>query len=112
MITTEREVKHYTNKSGGKGTMHIEHILTPEMMGDHMTMYAKATIDVNSSLGYHEHHGDSEAYYIIQGKALYNDNGVERELCAGALTFTPDGQGHSIENIGDEELIFMAVIIK
>ena len=47
------EIEHYEKRSGGTGTMHIERLLQPEEMGEHVTMYAKVTIDVNSSLGVH-----------------------------------------------------------
>ena len=106
------EIEHYEKRSGGTGTMHIERLLQPEEMGQHVTMYAKVTIDVNSSLGLHQHNGDGEAYYILQGTALYDDNGVKRELHPGDVTFTPDGSSHGIANIGDEPLVFMALIIK
>lgn len=108
----KRKVEHYENRSGGKGTMHIERLLNPAMMGENIKMYAKVTIDVGASLGYHLHDGDGEAYYILQGTASYNDNGVVRELQVGDVTFTPSGQSHSIENIKDEPLVFMALIIK
>ena len=112
MISTQREISHYEKRAGGKGTMHIERLLPPEILKDHVLMYAKVTIDVNSSLGYHKHENDGESYYILQGKAAYNDNGKIIELEAGACTFTPSGQSHGIENIGEEPLVFMALILK
>ena len=36
----------------------------------------------------------------------------KRELQPGDVTFTPDQGFHGIENIGDEPLVFMALIIK
>lgn len=111
MITTKREIEHYQERSGGKGTMHIERLLPPEILKDKVKMYAKVTIDVDSSLGYHIHTKDSESYYILSGKALYNDNGKEIELTEGACTYTPEGCGHAIENIGSEPLVFMAIIL-
>ena len=105
------EVEHYENRCGGKGTMHIERLLQSEEMGSGVKMYAKVTIDVNASLGVHQHIGDGESYYILQGRALYDDNGIKRELQPGDVTFTPDQGFHGIENI-DEPLVFMALIIK
>ena len=29
----------------------------------------------------------------------------------GDVTFTPDGEGHAMTNTGDEDLVFMALII-
>ena len=84
------EVEHYENRCGGKGTMHIERLLQSEEMGSGVKMYAKVTIDVNASLGVHQHIGDGESYYILQGRALYDDNGIKRELQPGDVTFTPD----------------------
>ena len=63
----KQEIEHYTNRAGGKGTMHIERLLTLEEMGSHVKMYARVTIDVNSSLDYHKHEDDTEVYYILEG---------------------------------------------
>lgn len=107
----KQPIEHYEKRAGGKGTMHIERLLTPEEMGPHVKMYARVTIDVNSSLGYHQHNGDSETYYILEGNALYNDNGTLRKLQPQDVTHTADGDFHGIENIGTTPLVFMALII-
>lgn len=111
MITTQRTIEDYFERSGGKGTMHIERLLPPDILKDKVKMYAKVTIDVHSSLGYHMHQGDSESYYILQGEAKYCDDGEDIILQAGACTYTADGCGHSIENIGTTPLVFMAIIL-
>lgn len=67
---------------------------------------------LSSSLGYHEHHGESETYYILTGEGNYDDNGRIRPVKAGDVTFTPDGCGHALTNTGDTDLVFMALIIK
>lgn len=63
------------------------------------------------SLGYHEHHGETETYYILSGEGEYDDNGVKRPVKAGDITITPDGKGHGLTNTGDTDLVFMALII-
>ena len=68
------------------------------------------TVVPGCSLGYHEHHGESETYYIIKGQGEYDDNGTKRPVTVGDKTFTPDGCGHGIANTGDEDLVFMALI--
>ena len=73
-------------------------------------MFAEVTIAPACSLGYHEHHGESETYYIIKGQGEYDDNGTKRPVTVGDKTFTPDGWGHGIANTGDEDLVFMALI--
>ena len=64
------------------------------------------------SLGYHEHHGESETYYILAGQGEYNDNGAYRPVSAGDITYTSSGKGHGLSNTGNTDLVFMALIIK
>ena len=35
-----------------------------------------------------------------------------RAVKAGDSTWTPDGSSHGLENTGDDDLVFMALIIK
>lgn len=108
----KNNIEHYENRAGGKGTMHIERLLSQEQFGQNIKMFAKVTIDVNSSLGLHPHSDDGEAYYILKGTGMYNDNGKTRVVQAGDLLFTPPGKSHGIENIGEIPFVFMAIIIR
>ena len=102
-----------TEKAGGKGTVTIVHLLTEKELDGKCGMYAKVIIPPCCSLGVHEHPGNTETYHILSGTALYNDNGREVTLHAGATTFCPDGEKHGIENASKtEDLVFMALIIK
>lgn len=107
----KQAIEHYENRAGGKGWIHMERLLTAEEMQGHVKMYAKVTVDIGASIGYHPHHEDSESYYILQGRAKYTENGMEQTISIGDVTFTPAGSQHGIENIGDEPLVFMALII-
>ena len=111
MPTMEQNTVSAMNKAGGKGEMFITHLLTPKEMLDKCEMFASVRIPVGSSLGVHQHVGNNETYYIIQGKGLYTDNGATYEVKAGDTTFCADGDTHGIETIGDEDLIFIALII-
>lgn len=111
MITTERTIEHFEKRCGGKGTIHIERLLPANDLKEQAKMFARITVDVGASIGFHTHTEDRESYFILQGKALYHDNGTCVELEAGACTMTSDGKGHAIENIGDEPLVFMALIL-
>ncbi len=99
------------NKANGKGEITINHLLGAEQLGGN-DMLAKVVIPAGCSIGYHEHHGNTETYHLLQGEALYNDNGTEMKIPAGTTTFCPDGEGHSIENCGTEDLVFIALISK
>ena len=58
----------------------------------------------------HEHHGDAEIYYFISGKGQYTDNGEVTIIEPGDFTITYDGESHGITNIGDEDLVFLAIL--
>ena len=75
-------------------------------------MFSRVTIPAGCELGYHEHHGESETYYLLTGKGVYSDNGKEIEAKAGDVFFCDDGNGHGLKNTGDEELSFVALILK
>lgn len=113
MAILQSNIIKATNKAGGKGEITIEHLLTPNELNGKCDMFAKVTIPPGASIGVHEHHGNTETYHIIEGEALYNDNGTEVRLGVGATTFCPDGEKHGIANgaaVGN--LVFMALIIK
>lgn len=91
--------------------MIIRHILGGKELNGKCGLYAEVVIEPGCSLGYHEHHGESETYYILSGTGSYDDNGVSRPVKAGDVTFTPSGKGHGLANTGDDDLVFMALII-
>ena len=98
---------------GGSGTIHIQKLLSPAELDGKCAMYARVTIPPHASMGVHKHEGNTETYHILSGRAIYDDNGKEIELSAGATTFCPDGEQHSIKNPSTtEDLVFMALIIK
>jgi mannose-6-phosphate isomerase-like protein (cupin superfamily) len=51
-----------------------------------------------------------EAYVILSGKGLYDDNGTQAEVFPGDVTITLHGEGHSIANNSDEDLELIALI--
>lgn len=105
------ETVRVENMAGGEGHVIIKHILDKTKLNGKCGLYAEVTIEPGCSLGYHEHHKESETYYIISGTGEYNDNGAIRPVTAGDMTFTPDGCGHGLKNTGDTDLVFMALII-
>ena len=106
------DVVYEENPCGGKGTMKIEHLQGEQEMKDKCKMYARVTLPPGAVLGYHEHHGNGECYFVLSGEGVYDDNGVKRTLKAGDVTWTPDGSGHGLSNEGGtEDIVFMALIV-
>lgn len=95
----------------GKGEIFITHLLTPAEMVSKCAMFASVRVPVGAGLGVHKHVGNNETYHILSGKGLYTDNDKTYEVKAGDTTFCADGNTHGLENIGDEDLKFIALII-
>jgi mannose-6-phosphate isomerase-like protein (cupin superfamily) len=112
-LLIDRKIINAEKKSGGKGHVIIEPLLSEKELNNKCDLYAQVTLEPGCSIGYHEHHGNTETYYILQGSGLYSDNGKELSIKAGDTTYCPNGEGHSIENNASAgNLIFMALIIK
>ena len=95
----------------GKGEIFITHLLTPAQLVGKCAMFASVKIPVGASIGVHKHVDTNETYHILQGTATYTDNDKTYAVKAGDTTFCADGETHGIENSGDEDLIFIALII-
>lgn len=95
----------------GKGFVTVVNFFDPEDFLGKGRLYGKSIIKPGHSIGYHTHVGDQEAYYILKGQALYNYNGIETTLLPGDLAICKDGESHSIEAEGEEDLEYIMLIL-
>ena len=102
----EREVVKVERVNGGAGFIMKEGLISQEELGEHCKMFS------NCELGHHEHHGETETYYILSGTGMYEDNGKAIPAEGGDVFFCKDGDGHGIKNTGTEDLTFVALILK
>ena len=110
----DRETQHRENVRGGHGMTHQQDMLTdasPFAPGGYQLL-TEIVHEPGTQVGFHMHEGNSEVYYILEGTALYNDNGTEVTLHAGDTAICRDGEGHAIGNPTDQPMRFLAVIIK
>ena len=107
-----------------------EKLLEGERLSGKVTLFAKVTILPGDELPYHEHHGETEAYHILSGAGMYQDNDKTYPVQAGMTTFfcycalestlglwgaTYISQvrgGHAVSCAGEEPLVFLAMIQK
>ena len=89
-----------------------EKLLEGERLSGKVTLFAKVTILPGDELPYHEHHGETEAYHILSGAGMYQDNDKTYSVQAGMTTFCEDGSGHAVSCSGKEPLVFLAMIQK
>lgn len=105
------KIEKVQNMCGANGHVILKHLLGEKELNGKCRLYAEVTLEPGCGVGFHEHHGDSESYYILSGQGIYSDNGTLRMVKAGDHTFTPSGQGHALTNTGDDNLVFMALIV-
>ena len=99
------------NLKGGKGTVRLIHFLEPEDAVGMGRLFGISIIPPGGSIGYHQHTGDFEQYYILKGSARVVHNGVEDRLGPGDAMLCREGESHSIENVGDTDLEYVALIL-
>lgn len=77
----------------------------------HGRLYARIVLPPKSSIGWHQHVGETEPFYILKGEGDFidNDRSVTR-VRAGDVCLIQAGHWHSIENNSDSDLEFMALI--
>ena len=111
MVKKERVVT-VENLRGGNGTIEFHHFMEKEELMGHATMYARLVIPPNSSIGWHQHVGNTEPYAIIKGEGVFTDNdGTKTTVHAGDVCLIEVGHFHSIENNSEEDLELIAIVL-
>lgn len=111
IISKESIIKNERKNDLGKTALFISDLAGFEGKNEKVRMFGFAELLPGEEIKYHTHEGESETYYILSGRGLYNDSGVECEILPGSVTFTPSGSGHGMKNTGDENLNFIALIL-
>lgn len=101
-----------TGMMGGKGSLEIREILPKKELMGHGTLYAHVVIHPHSSIGYHQHIGNTEPYYILSGHGIFEDNShALTEVGPGDVCLIRCGESHGLENPYDEPLEIMALVL-
>jgi mannose-6-phosphate isomerase-like protein (cupin superfamily) len=107
----ELRVDKKQHEQGGKGTVEIRQICSPEEMRHRARLCGVIHVDPGCSIGLHRHVDEDEYFYVIQGRALVMDGNVPEHLGPGDVHVLRDGESHSLENVGVDPLEVMAVIL-
>jgi mannose-6-phosphate isomerase-like protein (cupin superfamily) len=95
---------------GGDGTVELT-ALTREIPKN-LRLYSMIRLAPGASIGYHVHENETEIFHFLSGSGSVDDNGERVKVAAGDTLSTPSGFGHAVENDGDEDLLFLAVIVR
>lgn len=95
MITRKRELPETvkTQMRGGDGEVRMKELLQPGQFCGHGRLFNHMVLAPGCSIGYHEHQGESETFYILAGEARYNDNGTRGHALPGRLRAHRVGPG-------------------
>ncbi|KJS88176.1 MAG: cupin [Peptococcaceae bacterium BICA1-8] len=115
MIKKSADLKREVVQSlkGGNGAVEMVHLLEADKneFNGKGRLFARNTLKPGASIGFHQHEGDAEAYYILSGEGTVNDNGTIKVVQTGDVVYTSHGESHSFENTGTTDLEFMALIL-
>ena len=113
MIRRKEEIRVRTvdHAQGGDGRITFYDWLLPEEAPGHGRVFSKLVIPPGASLGYHGHSGEMEAFLVLEGEAVVNDNGKEEILREGDMNLCKDGDGHGTRNHSDRDLVLLALIL-
>lgn len=103
------EVRHELR--GGKGDVAFHNFMNPEEACNHGRTFSKIVIAPGSSIGTHTHEGEFEAFYILSGVAKVDNNGEEVLLNPGDFHLCKNGETHSVESAGAEDMEMIALIM-
>ena len=105
-------VEYREHMRGGAGTVRLTSLIFgPEELNGKGRLFSVLTLEPGCGIGYHVHEHDAELFYILQGTAEYSDNGETVTLGPGDVAVCAVGQGHSIRNLTDETVRFLALIV-
>jgi mannose-6-phosphate isomerase-like protein (cupin superfamily) len=103
-------VEERSNMRGGDGVVVLRHGAQKELP-PHMRLCAVLEFPPGSSIGEHEHKGETELFYILEGTFIAMDNGKEVKLGVGDALFTGGGESHALRNAGDRPGKLLALIV-
>lgn len=114
MIKRKSEMKSAVKEQmrGGDGRAVVTDILSKGEYKGKARLVGTITLEPGCSIGAHVHEDEEEIFYVIEGEAVYNDNGKEEILYCGDSCICSDGQTHSIANrTSDKKLVIFALIL-
>lgn len=96
---------------GGDTIVTFHHYVGKDKLRDMGRLFAQISVPVGGVVGFHQHTDESEFYVITSGQGRYRMDEETWEVGPGDVTEVAPGHSHGIENIGDEPLVFTALIV-
>lgn len=113
MIRKSDDFTPRANARGGRGTIEMHTLLTPEECAGKVTLCNRIVLPPQSSIGYHAHTTDVEYYIILKGKGVFTgEDGKAVEAVEGDVCLIKKGESHGLENNSEEALEILAIMVE
>ncbi len=114
MVTRANEMRKETreNMRGGNGTAHFSMFTEQDKLPPNIRLSGVVRFPKGCSIGLHKHEGECEIFYVLEGQATVTDNGEQKVLLPGDVLVTYSEDSHSVENLEEQELVFLAYIVQ
>ncbi len=89
---------------------HGEGCVSARMYMDPNVKIIRSVLPKGASIGMHRHLASSEIDYVLSGVGTAVCDGEEEALTAGCCHHCPKGSTHSIQNIGEEDMVLFTVV--
>lgn len=99
------------NMRGGDGQAVIREVLNKGEYKGNARLLGVITLEPGCSIGAHVHENEEEIFYVIEGTATYDDNGVTEILNTGDSCICLDGEKHSLMNKSETETLKVFAVI-
>lgn len=100
-VASHRDLKPFVTKDGST----IREWATPGSSPVRNQSLAEARVSAGGATSAHYHRTSEELYLVTAGRAVLRVGGRRREVEAGDCALIPPGEVHSLENVGDDELV-------
>lgn len=97
---------------GGEGTVVIRPIADGEQLPAKCRLFGTITLPAGASIGVHEHVGECEMFYILEGCPTIIDDGEEYTAQPGDCILTHSGHSHGVKNECGSTVVMVANIVK
>ncbi|MCE7793187.1 cupin domain-containing protein [Salipaludibacillus sp. CUR1] len=111
MVRKTEEQLVIENPHGGTGSIRINKLLTSEETMGNVSLFARVVVNPETTIGYHQHTGEAEAYYVLKGEGFFINSQKERlAIQAGDICTIKAGQSHGLENPSAHSMEIMALV--
>jgi quercetin dioxygenase-like cupin family protein len=107
--TLETTATHRSREHGGEGPIAFRRLMQSEDFVSNIDFVDTTVIPPQSTIGWHEHVGSEELYYVVRGTPRVRVNNEERRLREGDVAVVRSGQSHELINDTADDVQILVV---